>query len=529
MNISRRLFSAALAGVASARPGRPAALPSPEIKVGSRRQLLFDDFFLALGNPKLEDYAYGIRWTLGKVRKSPAGGILAADQPSEASLAWLCVLHDGGRYRLWYNAGHPSRRGLFVSYAESADGVQWNKPALNRIEVNGSRANNVVFTGGPSKGGLELGSVFVDPVARPEERYKMFFSCWDSDDLYPNSGRPFLSEAGVMRGAFSPDGIGWTRYDQIFLGQYMDSQNVAVYDPVLRKYVAYLRYKRAAYGALDVGGDPVMATRRGRAIGRMESDDFKTWTYPELALAPDSTDGLNVELYNQPYSLYPGADHAHFMFPSAYRKREGTFHVNVAVSRDNRTWFRPSRDTFVPLGEPGSFDDFIISVAPGFLPAGRDELALYYRSGNGPHGGAVSGVKARVERPASGMGRIVFPRDRIAGIEAPGEGGFATRPVVFAGRRLQVNMEPAGPDAELRVQLIASGIQPAESPARGKYMEDAAVPGYSFADSIPLSGDHLDGTVRWSRGENLGAWAGKLVRLHFRMRSMRLYAFQFGD
>src|SRR5205823_519150 len=148
-----------------------------------------------------------------------------------------------------------------------------------------------------------------------------------------------------------------------------------------------------------------------------------------------------------------------------------TFHVNVAVSRDNKTWFRPTRETFIPLGEPGSFDDFIISAAPGFMPAGRDQLALYYRSGNGPHGGAVRGVKTRASQVVSGMGRVVFPRDRIVGIESDGEEGtFATRPLLFAGRRLVVNIEPTGPNPELRAQIVGVGIEPTQSASRGKYM-----------------------------------------------------------
>jgi hypothetical protein len=337
-----------------------------------------------------------------------------------------------------------------------------------------------------------------------------------------------MAEAGVMRGAYSSDGIGWTRYQQIFLGSYMDSQNVAVYDPDLRKYVAYIRYKNAKYGGLEAGEHRVVPARRGRAIGRMESDDYKSWTYPKLAIAPDFHDGFNVELYNQPYSRYPDADHAHFMFPSAYHKREGTFHVNVAVSRDNKAWFRPLRDTFIPLGEPGSFDDFIISVAPGFLPAGRDQLALYYRSGNGPHGGALRNVKSRAAKVVSGMGRVLLRRDRIVGIEAGAEEGtFATRPLLFSGRRLVVNSEPAGPDPHLRVQMVGVGIKPAQSAARGKYQEDAVLPGFGFEENVPITTDELDGSVRWSSGADLGQWAGKPVRIHFRFRSMRVYAFQF--
>src|SRR5262245_58344377 len=165
-----------------------------EIDVGSRRQLLFDDFFLSLGSAKIEDYAYNIRWGTGKIRKEPYKTLLLADQPSENSLAWLCALHDGGRYRLWYNAGHKLQKGLFVSYAESDDGIVWRKPVLNQIDIAGSKNNNVVFTGWPSVGGLELGSVFIDPTAKSEERYKMFFPAWDTDRVYPNYGLPFFAE-----------------------------------------------------------------------------------------------------------------------------------------------------------------------------------------------------------------------------------------------------------------------------------------------------------------------------------------------
>ena len=59
-----------------------------------------------------------------------------------------------------------------------------------------------------------------------------------------------------------------------------------------------------------------------------------------------------------------------------------------------------------------------------------------------------------------------------------------------------------------------------------KFMDDGVVPGYSFAESIPITADSLDASVRWKHGAELGEWAGKPARLHFRMRSMRLYAFQ---
>ena len=46
-------------------------------------------------------------------------------------------------------------------------------------------------------------------------------------------------------------------------------------------------------------------------------------------------------------------------------------------------------------------------------------------------------------------------------------------------------------------------------------------------DSIPITTDELDGTVRWKDGAELGAWAGKPIRLHFHVKNARVYGFQF--
>lgn len=494
--------------------------PGSEIFVGNHRQLLFDDFFLGAGDNLNNSYPYGIRWSLGKVIKSPDANIFHVKEPWEDTTAWFCVLHDGGLFRMWYSANKQPRKGLFVCYAESDDGLTWRKPILNLIEMNGSKRNNIVYTGGPGAWHVELGNVFRDSSAKPEERYKMIYPTW--------LGAP--GEDGVTLGAYSSDGLHWTRSRNIFVARYCDSQNVATYDSLLGKYVAYVRWGGESYGALGIGERPVRGASRGRSVGRMESNDYAYWSSPELVLTPDFEDGLNVQFYGPAYSRYPEADTAHFMFPPAYHQREGTFLTQVAVSRDNRTWLRPTRETFIPLGPPGSFDQFIISVSPGFLPAGKDQYALYYRSGNGPHPGVLQRFVPKNRTPHSTMGRVVFKRDRIVGIEAGAEGGgFWTRPLLFEGRKLVLNAEPTGPGSRLEVQLVGVGANQSSLPhwARGEGVHDAPCPGYTFKESIPLLEDQLDGPVRWKGRTEMSEWAGKPVRLQFRLWSMRLYAFQF--
>ncbi|MCX6622570.1 MAG: hypothetical protein NTY38_16175, partial [Acidobacteria bacterium] len=83
----------------------PPAVPGLEIHVGSRRQLLFDDFFLGRGSPEKEDSPHGIRWTFGTFQKSLL--LLKGGRPWERHVAWVSVLKDGGLYRAWYHNHNP--------------------------------------------------------------------------------------------------------------------------------------------------------------------------------------------------------------------------------------------------------------------------------------------------------------------------------------------------------------------------------------------------------------------------------------
>jgi hypothetical protein len=468
-----------------------------------------------------DQLAYRIRFSLGKVEKHGAP-ILEADAPWETGTAWLCVLKrvadqpdelmevGNGRYRMWYNSYHEDRRGLRVSYAESDDGVHFEKPIFHRVAVSGSTENNVVFEGGFNGVSPELGNVFIDPIAPEAERYKMVYAEWEGPYIFE---LPFDGSMGTLRGAYSPDGIRWTRYYENFLGRYPDSQNCACWDPTLELYVAYHR-TGSQFAGFEAGPLRVKSQGRGRALGRIESENFRHWSPSTPVLAADSEDGLNTDIYNNAYSRHPDNVNAHYFFPSFYRHYEGTFHVQVATSRDNRNWSRLCRDTFIPLGESGTFDCFIISVAPGFVSIDRDTWALYYRSGDGPHGG--SHPITLDYKPKSRVSRVTFKRDRIIGIEGDhNDGHFSTRPLCFDGNRLVINAEPTGPDSEIRVQLLSAET-------------NKPIEGYTFETCRSITDDGLDSPVIWNGSDLIGPDVPReAVRLHVRIRSMRIYAFQF--
>ena len=146
------------------------------------------------------------------------------DRPWESGgMSIIRLIHDDGRYRLWYYASSgeirdrvtilPNGRkklaaeGEVVSalcYMESRDAEHWVKPSLGLVEFRGSKDNNIVSLDprlrGP--GGIAL---FRDPSAPPAERYK------SATNLMATVLDPQTTEKGArIAGATSPDGLHWT-------------------------------------------------------------------------------------------------------------------------------------------------------------------------------------------------------------------------------------------------------------------------------------------------------------------------------
>ena len=503
-------------------PGRniysynPLTLP---ISVGNAKQLLCDDFFLRLADAdKWDELFYNVKFANGIVQKHGSPVMEGDEEDWETGIAWLNVIKENNLYRTWHMSY--TLAGPKVGYAESEDGIHWVKPKLGIIEVNGSKENNVVYDGGFQGGGVEFGNVFHDPHGRPDEQYKMVYAQWTArgeKELRAESVRTgtHLEVNGNVRGASSPDGIHWLRYPGNIRGSYHDTQNLGMWDPTLEKYVVYHR-SGTTFGAIDTWNYKVKGQRRGRAVGRIESDDFQTWTTSEVALAPDVLDGLNTDIYNSAYARHPDNPNVHYLFPSFYRHYEGTFEVQVCTSRDNRNWTRICRDTFIPLGNPGEFDCFIVSVSPGIVKVDDTTWALYYRSGDGPHRGCPPSKFELDYQTKSRMSRVTFKEDRVIGIEAGKEKGhFSTRPLSFEGNELIINSEPLGSDAELKVQLISGET-------------NEAIPGYDFESCESIKSDGTRTVVKWKGKNGLdSSISRKSVRLHFNMQSTRIYAFQF--
>jgi len=121
------------------------------IDIGSRLELFVDDF--------LVEEMSGVELLLHSPQS--AGKVLNFDKPWEGNTGfYVNSLKDDDRYRMYYRGSnypdyvqasllepgekvgvhHP----FTISYAESKDGIHWERPDLGIYEFEGSRANSIV-------------------------------------------------------------------------------------------------------------------------------------------------------------------------------------------------------------------------------------------------------------------------------------------------------------------------------------------------------------------------------------------------
>ena len=499
-----------LAGLAGGQP----------IDIGSRLELLVDDYLVESMSGRAE---------LRMHSPAPREIALVADRPWEGSgCGYVTVFQDGDRFRMYYRGLH----GVFTPdgysqphpevycYAESADGIQWERPDLGLFEFEGSTANNIVWEGI----GVHAFVPFKDanPDCAAEAKYKAL-------------GVGYGDEHGLY--AFqSPDGIQWSPMGDkpvITTGAF-DSQNLAFWDTVRGEYRAYVR-----------------DFRDGRDIRTCASSDFLNWTEPEFLgyscslsvqragdeqasdPAPRSPYDRVSELYTNQVIPYYRAPHIFLGFPTRYIDRgwtESHKHLpqfefrQIRAARSVREgtaltdgMFMTSRDAQEFHIWPESF------IRPGLRT--RDN---WFYGDNYQNWGLVETKSAIADAPAElsmyanesylqgdGMAfrRYTLRIDGFVSAHAPRSGGeLVTKPIVFDGNRLVINFSTSAAGS------ILVEIQDAE----GK-----PISGCALADCHDVFGDDLRRPVVWQAGSDVSQLSGKPVRLRVVLRDADLFSLQF--
>ena len=440
----------------------PAALPTPTtvpVEIGSKRQLFVDDW--------LVDVATSTTLVLHSPREAEI--VLRLDDPWEGPTgAYFTVLKDGDLYRMYYRCHNDANE--TTCYAESADGVLWEKPSLGLFPFEGSTDNNIVWHGPESHNF----AAFVDtnPDRRPEEKYKAL------------GGQPPIA-------LVSADGINWKKLQEnpVLTRGAFDSQNLAFWDEERGHYAAYFRIFTSV-----------------RAIARSISFNFTEWS-----------NGVPIDLGDSPREhLYTNATTPYFRAPDvllAFPMRFSPDRLRVAEhelpgvsdgvfmsSRDGVSFDRRFLQSFVAPGrDPRNWTERSNMVAWGVVPTGDDEISVYY--------------SRHYRHPTSHLRRGVLRTDGFVSLNAPHSGGeVLTRPIVFEGNALEINYTTSAVGS-VRIELLDAGGAPIE--------------GFTLADADELFGDDVDRTVTWNGASDVGALAGRPVRLRLVLRGADVYSLRF--
>lgn len=436
------------------------------------------------------------------------GAPVIAPDDDEMILFGGSLIHEEGRYRLWVDCwpgeqiGEPDMGNRnFVRTFESADGETWTAPRLGLVERNGTSQNNIVYGGALSTGtGYHGGCVFRDPVAPASERYKMLhlgktrgeamqrYLARHPDDVDPMAMRGEL--AWALFGAVSPDGCRWKPMADPLLIQNSDTHNTCSYDVFRHTYVGYIR-------TWVVGR---------RTIGRVESKDFGHFRRPEQIFWPGPATAPDSVWYANGKTAMPDAPDYHLMFPMRWSLVDDKFDFFLASSPDNVIWNRLPGGPVCEPGERGGWDCGV--VVPGFgmvwLPG--DRMGILYCGTPLPH-------KYPRRTPLGRLAWAWWPKGRLVGLEAPGEGDLSFYPLTFSGQVVHLNYR-SGVAGFIQVEAIGPDNQ--------------VLPGRGFEDCDFISGNEIDRVVTWRGQSHLGHPDGAPVRLHFRMRTAELFSVRFG-
>ena len=171
--------------------------------------------------------------------------LIEKDEPWEDGWiigSYINIIYDDEEnlFKMWYGVGRDlsdarGEQADGLAYAVSQDGYHWEKPVLNLVEDNGSKANNLVFP--MFRWGAGTG-VMKDPIELdPAKRYKMLF-------MFQSQSMRFAGIVQPVCVAYSPDGIHWNvpkNWLNPVIPEGSDTQLNAYWDPKLHKYVVYLR------------------------------------------------------------------------------------------------------------------------------------------------------------------------------------------------------------------------------------------------------------------------------------------------
>ena len=416
---------------------------------------------------------------------------------------------DGSGFHMWYMAGAKGmQKDQFMCYAESPDGIHWEKKLSPLHCYEDCAKTNIVH-------GIEA-NVHGPCVIRnqhsdnPDEKYLLFYdSYWyNRPEL-----RDQIQESRWCYTAVSPDGIHWSpgKGRPAVPGKSDVGQSV-VWDPDRRLYLAYMRGSRH-----DPEAGPV------RYVRLATSPDFVNWSDPVELLRADEIDGDPRHQLHQFCVTKRGSQyvalrsifhidhfaHQHYEDQGVKAIEIGTCATQLAVSRDGCRWdCCADRTTFLPLGEKGQWDSEWIVTASQIVYH-KDQMLFYYASSDRPRGTAKRDGIYKIALATLPCDRFQMIRSRAHDTA----GVLETKPLAFSEGDLTINADAR--HGEITAELCD--------------FNGLVIEGFSAAECTAVTTDDLAGLIRWngkrlSDAVDMSDIFRRRIRVRLYIRNASLYA-----
>ena len=432
---------------------------------------------------------------------TPGGEVTSLQDPFYATVLFDPV---DGIFRCWYNAynrfvnraNHQpfANQGSSCCYAISADGIDWEKPAVRRVLYEGSYENNILRF-------MEQSTVDTSVLA--EQVWNVMpYSAPESEDrfaasLFTHYDDPLYSSGITV--CFSPDGLRWRMHFPPVLPLDGDCHAMSV-DPVNKCFIATTRSHQHAN----------LCRRWGRPwkrhIALSRSRDLFHWTPMQTVLEVDEKDPDDAQLYLM-YVIPYG--HGYLGQLLVFRTDEMVLDNQLAFSRDLENWQRVGdRRLILARGPEGSWDSRHVALSNNPPHPEEGNMRFWYGGKSAPHYQAGYGA----------LGTGTLRRDGFVCCEAgEKEGVLTTLPFRPEGPTwIILNVDASG--GEVLVEVVDKAGNP--------------IDGCTRKDCIPIRGDHIRAVVNFkvkpkdlfSRGNFMRF--NDLIRLRFYLRNAKLYAFK---
>jgi hypothetical protein len=455
--------------------------PPETIPIDVGRQLFVDDFLIGSTNLVAVHH---------KPLFSDQNPVLGPDEEGESNssgpLAAPCsdgIWYDeqDGKFKMWYLAGKMNSDSYYTCYAESIDGISWEKPDLG---IYGH--TNIVDTCD-----RDASTTWLDKNERdPSKRFKMFNVEYD---------RVYRRFQVVLK--YAPDGIHWGK-GVAQSGDVYD-RTTFFYNPFLEKWVLSMRSDSEIGRSRCYAehGDPEMLVSLAHRLKKEAGDaNIVFWfgandkeprnpRFPDIAPQMYNFDAIAYEsIMLGFFVVWQGPDNDVTAREGIQKRNE----VLIGYSRDGFHWSRPSHKPFMGVNKTkGAWNWANVQSIVG-MPIIMGDSLYFYSSGRR--------LNTQKKDTHISTGLATLRRDGFVSMFSDGAGYLTTRAVIFSGSYFFMNAD-IPERGELSVEVLDEN---------GNVLK-----GYGKADCIPMKKNSTCYMMRWKDHDNISALKNRVVHFRF--------------